>query len=276
MTENQDIVCIAGVDFDPLWARAQQLVWRMPESNRILYVEAPISILSPVKDPQMRYKWGMWRQGVRSRKENLFLYSPMPVLPFGNRFRLINKINQWLIGKALKKVCRKIGFSQPVLLTYLPNTADMAGMLDEKLLVYDCVDEHSAFLGFNPEMVKKMEIDLVKKADIVLVTAQPLFEARAPYAKEIHLLRNAADVHHFQQARDPQLLTPEDIKSIPGPVLGFIGRIKEWIDLELLRQVALRKPEWSLVMIGPVEIDADISGLVSLSNVYFLGSKAFK
>jgi glycosyltransferase involved in cell wall biosynthesis len=55
--------------------------------------------------------------------------------------------------------------------------------------------------------------------------------------------------------------------------LGFIGRIKEWIDLELIRQVAEARPEWSIIMVGPVELDADISAFSNLPNVYFVGSK---
>lgn len=271
--EHQDILCIAGVDFEPLWARTQQLVWRMPASNRIIYVEAPLSFLSPFKDRSLWYKWSLRRQGLRQIKDNLYLYSPPLLFPFANRWRWVNRLNQLLMGRALKKACAAIDFQDPVLLTYLPNTADMLGQVGEKLLVYDCVDEHSAFQGFNPQLVKEMERELLKRSDLVLVTAQPLYEDKSPYAREIHLLRNAADVAHFGQAQNKDLPIPEDVRDIAGPVLGFIGRIKEWIDLELIRQVALSRPEWSIIMVGPVEIDADITAFAELPNVYFIGSR---
>lgn len=271
--EHQDILCIAGVDFEPLWARTQQLVWRMPASNRIIYVEAPLSFLSPFKDRSLWYKWSLWRQGLRQIKDNLYLYSPPLLFPFANRWRWVNRLNQLLMGRALKKACAAIDFQDPVLLTYLPNTADMLGQVGEKLLVYDCVDEHSAFQGFNPQLVKEMERELLKRSDLVLVTAQPLYEDKSSYAREIHLLRNAADVAHFGQAQNKDLPIPEDVRDIAGPVLGFIGRIKEWIDLELIRQVALSRPEWSIIMVGPVEIDADITAFAELPNVYFIGSR---
>jgi glycosyltransferase involved in cell wall biosynthesis len=271
--ENRDIICIAGVDFEPLWARTQQLVWRLPESNRVLYVEEPISILAPFKDPSRWYKWKLWREGIRPKKTNLFLFSPPLLLPFANRYRFINRINQWLMSKSLKKICHQLNFRHPILLTYLPNTADLVGKLGEELLIYDCVDEHAAFLGFNADLVTRMEIDLIKQADLVFATALPLYEDKKRYTDQIHLLRNAADVEHFNKADDEATPIPEDVVHIKAPVLGFIGRIKEWIDLELIRQVAEARPEWSIIMVGPVELDADISAFSNLPNVYFVGSK---
>lgn len=271
--ENQDIICIAGVDFDPLWARTQQLVWRLPESNRILYVEEPISVLSPLKDPTRWYKWRLWREGIRFKKANLALFSPPLLLPFANRCRFINKVNQWLLSRSLKRVCRQLSFNRPLLLTYLPNTVDMVGKLGEELLIYDCVDEHAAFLGFNAELVTRMEVELIEKADLVFVTALPLYEDKKKHTDNIYLLRNAADVKHFNQANDEALGIPKDVADITGPVLGFIGRIKEWIDLGLIKQVAEARPDWSIIMVGPVEIDADISSFANLDNVHFVGSK---
>ncbi|MGI5911226.1 MAG: glycosyltransferase [Syntrophomonadaceae bacterium] len=272
--ENQDILCIAGVDFEPLWARTQQLMWRMPDSNRIIYVEAPISFLSPFKDPSLWYKWSLWRKGLRKIKDNLYLYSPPLLFPGANRWRWVNRLNQWLMAWVLKKVCSTVNFDQPLLLTYLPNTVDLLGKLKEVLVVYDCVDEHSAFQGFNPRLVKAMEIELLQKSDLVLVTAQPLYNDKARYAQQIHLLRNAADVKHFRTALDESLPVPDDVKDIPSPVLGFIGRIKEWIDLELIHQVAKTRPDWSIIMVGPVEIDADITPFKGLANVHFTGSRS--
>lgn len=272
--ENQDIICIAGVDFEPLWARTQQLVWRFPASNRIVYIETPLSIMSPIKDPTLWYKWRLWRQGIRKCKDNLYLFSPPLLLPFANRFRWINRINQRIMAGVLRRVAAQLGFRDPLLLTYLPNTVDMLDYLPTKLVVYDCVDEHSAFQGFNPAVVSQMEQELLQRSDLVLATAQPLYEDKAPYAKNIHLVRNAADVEHFNQARQEALPLPGDVRGIKGTVLGFIGRIKEWIDLELIREVAMARPDWNIVMVGPVELDADISLLREMRNVWFIGQRS--
>jgi len=96
--KNEHVICISSVDWDPIWTRKQQVMSRLPESNTILYVEPPITLLSPFKDPSMWKKWRMWFQGLRRLNNNIFLYSPPVVLPFGNKFRLINRLNQWWIS----------------------------------------------------------------------------------------------------------------------------------------------------------------------------------
>ena len=149
--ENEDIVCISSVDWEPLWTRKQQVMSRLPRSNRILYVEPPISLLSPFKDPACWVKWKMWRQGLRKLNENIWLLSPPVSLPLGNIYPVINRINQWFIARSVRKAMRKLGFQQPILWTYLHNSAHLVGRLGEKLVVYDCVDEHSAYQGFNPK-----------------------------------------------------------------------------------------------------------------------------
>jgi len=61
--ENQDIICLSTVDWDPIWTRKQQVMSRLDRFNPILYVEPPASLLSPFKDPACWRKWWRWREG---------------------------------------------------------------------------------------------------------------------------------------------------------------------------------------------------------------------
>ena len=270
----QDIICISSVDWEPLWTRKQQVMSRLPKSNRILYVEPPITLLSPFKDPSLWPKWKKWRQGLTKISENIHILSPPVVLPFGNIYRGINRINQKLfISPAVKKAARALGMKEPILWTYLPNSADLLGSLGEKLVIYDCVDEHSAYKGFNPDTVKEMERDLLGQSDVVFVTAQGLYRDKAPYCREIYLLPNAANVEHFRQAEAADTPLAPELKNLPRPVLGFIGAIKEWIDLDLLKFLAKARPDFSLVLVGPVGVDVEVGELKSFNNVHFLGHR---
>ncbi|MGE5417797.1 MAG: glycosyltransferase [Acidobacteriota bacterium] len=273
MLENQDIICISSVDWEPLWTRKQQVMSRLPRSNRILYVEPPISILSPFKDPACWQKWRSWREGIRRISENIFLLSPPVVLPFGNKHQEINLINQIPIAHSVRKAASQLGMKNPILWTYLHNSADLVGRLGEKLVVYDCVDEHSAYQGFDPETVKALERKLLAKADIVFVTAQGLYNDKAPLCEEIHLLPNAADISHFKKANDDSIEVANELKELPWPVLGFVGVIKEWIDLDLIYQIALQRPNWAIVMIGPIGAGINVDRLNTLPNLRFLGHR---
>ncbi len=273
--ENERIICISSIDWNPIWTRKQQVMSRLPKSNIILYIEPPITLLSPFKDPQTVPKLGLWLQGVRRHNENIFLYSPPPVLPFGNKYRFINRINQWLIYLFLRNIISRLQLENPIIWTYLPNSADLVDKLEgRKLLIYDCVDEHSEYTGFiNKTTVTEMERELMSRCDLVFVTARGLYEAKKNYARAIYFLPNAADVQHFMKVQDPETLVPAEIAVIPRPIIGFAGVIKDWIDLDLVRETAQARPEWSFVMIGPVGAGVDISSLKSLPNIYFLGRK---
>lgn len=271
--QNQDIICISSVDWEPLWTRKQQVMSRLPISNRILYVEPPVSWLSPFKDPACWGKWSTWREGIRQLNDNIFLLSPPVMPPFSNIYPGINRINQQILAAAIRNAARQLDMHKPILWTYLHSSAPLAGRLGEKLLVYDCVDEHSEYKGFNPEAVRAMERELLGRADIVFVTAQGLYRDKKPFCREIHLSPNAADVDHFMLADSPLTPVAPELVDLTGPVLGFIGAIKEWVDLDLLQQVAQRRPDWTLVMVGPVGAGLDVTSLERLPNVTFLGRR---
>lgn len=271
--QNQDIICISSVDWEPLWTRKQQVMSRLPVSNRILYVEPPISWLSPIKDPACWGKWRTWKEGIRPLSDNIFLLSPPVMPPFGNVYTGVNRINQKILAGTIRDATRRLNMRDPILWTYLHSSAPLAGSLGEKLLVYDCVDEHSEYKGFNPEAVRTMEKELLRQADIVFVTARGLYRDKEPFCREIHLSPNAADVDHFMLADDPYTLVASELVDLTGPVLGFVGAIKEWVDLNLLRHVAESRPDCTLVMVGPVGVDVDVSALELLPNVLFLGHR---
>lgn len=275
MLTNENIICLSSVDWDPIWTRKQQVMSRLPHSNKILYVEPPITLLSPFKDPEMWKKWGMWRQGVRRLNDFIYLWSPPPILPFGNKYRWINKFNQWLMAQALKPVLQQLDMVDPILWTYMPNSGDIIEKIPHKLLVYDCVDEHSEYSGLiNKDNMLNMEKDLIEACDTVFVTAEGLYQSKKPFAKTIYFLPNAANVEHFMQAQNAETPIAPELGALPKPVIGFVGVIQDWIDLDLIELTARSHPEWSVVMVGPVGPGINVAPLEQLPNVHLLGRKA--
>ena len=268
-----DIVCISSVDWEPLWTRKQQIMYRIPSPHRILYVEPPISFLSPYKDPQVSFKKDLSRVGIRPLNERIWLWSPPVVLPFGSRFPGFNAVNQKMMAREIKKVLQELGFKDVVLWTYLHTSCDLVNQLDEVMVVYDCVDEHSAYDNFSPELVQAMERRLLAQCDLVFTTARGLYESKKEFSREIYLSPNAADIRHFIKADRDETPVAADIRHLPHPILGFIGAIKEWIDLDLIAGVAERMPGASFVMIGPVGANVDRGRAGELPNVHFLGHR---
>ncbi|MTV49910.1 glycosyltransferase [Heliobacillus mobilis] len=288
-----DIVCIGAAEWYGIWARAQQLMVRLARrGHRIVYVEPPITYLAPLKNRELwKSRWPSAGRLEEVEPGRIWRLEPPVFLPFHGMRRGFNRINQrWLEG-SLRKALSSLGMEKPVLWTYLPGSCDLlTGGIQWHYRVYDCVDDHAAFSGLiDPEVMETMEAELACQADAVFASARALRDKVAKVRSDVTLVPNAADVEHFRQAyqggrednrRDGNDASPQHVLPMPADfprqfrhVIGFVGGIGDWIDIELLTSLARSQEDWALVLIGPVETDVRI--LQELSNVFFLGRKPY-
>jgi glycosyltransferase involved in cell wall biosynthesis len=208
--------------------------------------------------------------GLRQVRPSAWLYQPLFLpLPFSRTAQAINRrLLRWSLGRQ----CRKLGMHHPQLWMFQPNGAFLAGCLGESLVVYYCVDEWSEFGHLESEKIAALERELLERADICFAVSQPLLERKKRYNPRTFLALHGVDHERFAAALDARGPLPPDIASLPRPIIGFFGGLKEHIDFLLLEEIARRHPEWSLVLIGSVE--ADVERLRAYPNVHFLGRRA--
>ncbi len=270
---NRDMVCIAAVDWDGIQNRSQQLMKRFSQRNRILYVNPPASWLSPLRDPAAKNKKDAWKRGVTPVTDRLYVMDLPMIHPFGSRLFGLNAVNQKTIAATVKAAVDSLGMENVILWTYLHTSADLVGKLGESMVIYDCVDDHGAFPGHNPRVVASMENRLIQRADIVFASARHLAQRCRQFSDAVFLVPNGADVTHFKKAQEDGPI-PEDLASVPHPVVGYIGYVHDWFNQAWIRQAAQNRPDWSFVIIGPVH--TDVGTLEDLSNVHFLGEKKYE
>lgn len=115
---------------------------------------------------------------------------------------------------------------------------------------------------------------LFSKADLIFTGGQSLFEVKSSKHEQIYLFSSSVDVAHFSQARRRNE-DPADQRMIPHPRIGYAGVLDERMDLELVRYLADREPEWQIVLLGPiVKIDPD--DLPKRKNIHTLGVKNYQ
>ncbi len=266
------IVCVSTSPWYPIPTRKQQVVRRLQDAE-ILYFDPPVSLIAPLKDPAAKEKLFAYRKPGEKVKENITVFSTPPVLPFFNKFRFINKLNQRRLARFIRKKMNENGFSDAILWCYSPTSADLQARVHHAALVYDCVDRHSAYGGLmNPDVVDAMEGDLAASADQVFATADALAERLSRFNETAVCIPNGAEYELFAQARQA-LPCPADIADLPRPILGFVGALQECIEYPYLVAAAKAKPEWSFVLIGGEKPGADLAELKTLPNVHFLGLK---
>jgi glycosyltransferase involved in cell wall biosynthesis len=273
MIEGHDIVCFCN-DWvgDPL--SKKQIVTRLARKNRILWVNSTGNRNPTASAHDFRRAWKKLKQfgqGCQSVAENIHVFSPL-VIPFHGS-RVARAFNQWFYARCLRRECRRLHFRQPLVLTFVPSSADVVDAVDPSLVIYYCVDEYSQFSGTNKAAILAMERKLIERSGLVIVSADRLLESKRQYNSSTSLITHGVDVLHFRQACYANTGIPPDCPK-GRPLIGFFGLIEDWVDLALIREMALARPTWSFVLIG--EVRADASPLAGLANVHLLGRRSYQ
>jgi UDP-galactopyranose mutase len=155
---------------------------------------------------------------------------------------------------------------------YSPLALPYTRSLLPRAVVYDCMDDLSAFVGANPAL-SSLEEELFRRADVVFTGGRSLYRAKRHLHHNVHAYPSGVDADHFgrARARGPD---PQDQADIPHPRAGFAGVIDERLDLELLGAVAAAHPRMQFVMIGPI-VKIEAASVPRAPNIWYLGRKNY-
>jgi UDP-galactopyranose mutase len=162
--------------------------------------------------------------------------------------------------------------SKLLLWYYTPMMLSFSQHLEADCIIYDCMDELANFKFAPPELLAR-EAQLLQSADLVFTGGYSLYEAKRDRHASVHPFPSGVDREHFIVARG-EMEEPQDQRDLPHPRLGFYGVVDERMDLGLLAQLADTRPEWSIVIIGPV-VKIDHNDLPQRSNLHYLGGKSY-
>lgn len=270
----RDIVCLASSSWDAMWVNAQHLMHRLAADNRILYVNN-LGLRAPGRSrgdwSKVRKRLGEWFQGTWQAEENLWVTSPVNI-PL-HRNTIVRGFNRKALAVALRRQMHALGFTSPILWTFLPLGVELIGELNEAAVVYHCVDDYAANPGVAADELREMEGRLLKRADLVVTTNPVLYDERKAQAKNIVYLGNVANTGHFEDC--DQLDTPQELADLQRPIIGYQGNISGYkTDLDLLAFLARSLPEAGIALVGPVgwgDPNTDVSELAAMPNVCLTG-----
>jgi UDP-galactopyranose mutase len=154
---------------------------------------------------------------------------------------------------------------------YTPMLLPFSERVEADCTVYDCMDELANF-RFAPRKLAGLERRLFGIADVVFTGGYSLYEAKRKQHPNVHPFPSSVDREHFAQARHTEPLAA--YSTIPSPRLGFYGVLDERLDLELVASVADARPDWQLVMVGPLA-KIDESDLPRRPNIHYLGRATY-
>jgi UDP-galactopyranose mutase len=257
MCHNSEILVFSHLRWDFVYQRPQHLLSRLAKRRRVIFIE------EPVFDQSVAAHWEYSRPA-----ENVLVarpHTPVRTAGFSDE--------QWPHLKSLiHELVQLENLIDYIVWLYTPMALPVVQELQPKAIVYDCMDELSAFLHAPPQLVER-ETELLKLADVVFTGGPSLYRAKQNRHPNVHCFPSSVDAGHFAVARDPACETRQQA-DLPRPRLGFYGVIDERIDLRLLDDMARAHPEWQIVMVGPV-VKIHRGDLPQHPNLHYFGQQDY-
>ncbi len=256
MHSNPTIITFSHLRWDFVYQRPQHLLSRLASSRRVIFIEEPAFAES--------LHWEFARP-----ETNVLVCRPhTPAQGPGFHDEQMPHLSA-----LLRELLECENPRDYVLWFYTPLALPLAKHLQPFAVVYDCMDELSAFLNAPPQLIER-EIQLLERADVVFTGGPSLYAAKKDRHPSVHCFPSSVDAKHFAAAANG-IGDAEDQAALPHPRLGYFGVIDERMDLALLKAMADAHPEWQIVMVGPV-VKIDPQTLPRNPNIRYFGQRAYR
>lgn len=248
---------------------------RLSRRTRVLYVDSP-GLRAPHANARDLRK--IWRKLVAAARrpqrvgDRLWQMS-VPQIPF-RRLPLVRRLNVALGKFLVKRAIKRLGFTRTVSWFTVPHPAFLANAFGETAVVYYCIDDYAALPDVDVRAIAEMDAHLTRRADQVFVAAARMLPAKRRLNSSTVLARHGVDDALFRTAANPCLPVAPGARHLRRPVIGFYGSIEEWIDLDLIADIAERRPDWTFLLIGRLAVDP--GRVKALPNVVFPGPQPYQ
>jgi glycosyltransferase involved in cell wall biosynthesis len=252
--------------WDWVWQRPQQFLSRLSQRHPVLFVEEPLAT------PGLKSATAELRD-VPGLPNLTVLRTEFPPELLLDREAVDAEQHRLVTSKLAGPLGRT--FRRPVQWFYDPMAVvPFAGQMNERAVVYDCMDQLSQFRGAPAELIKR-ERALLAVADVVFAGGPKIHGAKRLLNKNCHSYGCGVDVQNFGKARLPETAILPELEKLPRPTLGYFGVVDERMDYELLGMMADAHPEWSIAIVGPWT-KVDPAAFPQRSNLHWLGGRDYE
>ena len=286
MIEGRDIVVLGLQAWDiEIGSNCKNIAAEFAKNNRVLYVNAPLDRLTLLRhkgkaavrkridinkgqnDDLVQIGDQMWNLFPRAVLESI------NKLPVNSLFDILNKRNNKLYARQIKKAIAKLGFKDFIIFndSDMFRSLHMKELLNPAIYVYYTRDNLISVDYWKKQGIR-IEARHMAKADLVVANSTYLADLARKYNPNSFYVGQGCDISLF----NPDLVKdiPEDLRPIKKPIIGYIGALKSLrLEVEILVHIAKSRQDWNLVLVGPEDDVFKSSELHQLSNVFFLGNK---
>jgi glycosyltransferase involved in cell wall biosynthesis len=250
-----DVLCLSHLRWDFVYQRPNHLMSRASSDHRVFFVEEP--------------RFGTVARPTLELARRKAVTVVVPHLPDGWEGEAATRGLRMLIDELVDREF----IDHPILWYYTPISLPWTRHIAASITVFDSMDDLSVFAGA-PTGLRHLEAELLQRSDLVFTGGVQLQKRMADRHPAAHCFPSGVDVAHFGKARAVQP-DPADQASMPRPRIGYAGVLDERIDLSLISDLAVQRPDWQIVLLGPVA-KIDPATVPSGPNIHRLGLKAYE
>jgi teichuronic acid biosynthesis glycosyltransferase TuaH len=286
MEKVKDIVFV-GLSpwFWEIGSNSKDIARVLSKKYRILYMNPPLdnrTVLEQRDHPEYRKYLEIIsgkRPNLIEMEPNIWNYYPTKIitsarwLPFTPLFSFVNRINNRRFASDIRTATKLLGFSDYILLNDndIFRSFYLKELLHPRLYIYYSRDNLVAMNYWKKHGIR-LEPLHIAKADLAVANSLYLTDYLRRYNPNSHYIGQGCDIRVFDAAIDYPM--PDDLRSIPHPIIGYIGAISSLrLDKDVIREIAVSRPHYNIVMVGPEDEDFIKSDLHSYPNIHFLGRK---
>jgi glycosyltransferase involved in cell wall biosynthesis len=267
-----------SLDFwEDMWQSRHQIMLWLARNHKVLFVSRPFSLTEVLSNLREKV---LPKSGLTHRGNNLYTLVYPKWLCEIYRFPLIDRILAYLRAVQVRRMVKKLELQDTVLFIWNPQFKEMIGTIGESVLCYYADDEFASYAGQTEEQrqrIREREEELLLRSDCVFVNGPALLEIKNAHGNAISVPMSA-DFELYSRSRLPETRVPSDLDSIPHPRIGYIGNINDKVDLGLICALAMARPDWSFILVGPSgvrspEFKPDFERMKAMPNVHLLGYK---
>lgn len=247
---------VFGADWGVHPTTTQHLVTHMTSADRIIWIDSIgmrspkltwsdmkrllIKLINIFKNRKIQNHPIINKVGCPVHLAGFVRISPI-VLPF-HLNPLARIINTILLKLLIDAAMKKLAVERPFLLSCTPVVCLYLDAFPYRKIAYLRLDDYGKLPGVDPFLIKKTEENIFKHSSVIFATAKNLLPLNE-WSDKSYYLPQGVDTKHFAQVQ---------AKPSGKRILGFFGLIAEWLDFELIKNIALATPAWTLEFIGPI------------------------
>jgi len=247
------LVVFSHLRWNFVYQRPQHLMSRLASRWRVIFIEEPVPQSERNELERLEPADGVevWRPHVTGDTPG-FHDDHLPVL-----------------RRMLANAMREQAVTDYWIWFYTPMAVPLGAELTPRGVVYDCMDELTAFKNAPRQLVQR-ENALFKMADLVFTGGRSIYNAKRNRHPDVHCFPSSVDATHFRKATQDHPLQA----ALPRPRLGYCGVIDERINLPLIDAIAKARPDWQILMVGPTA-KIDPHDLHRRPNIHWFGQQSY-